>query len=137
MGGAGSFRYSEWTPKTFINVSCNTGTGGTPFAPSIPTSSNSAVVRVATSGGFIIQQFVDSEQVVEGGFGFGASGDGEFISGRGLSFAFEDFGPTGVFEFDPTTGDWRACTIAFGPELNIGTIPTSPVGIRNIRSAWA
>jgi hypothetical protein len=125
MGGAGSFRYSGVDPEDFfINVSCNTGTGGTPFAPSIPTSSNSAVVRVATSGGFIIQQFVDSEQVVEGGFGFGASGDGEFITGRGLSFAFEDFGPTGVFEFDPTTGDWRACTIAFGPELNIGTIPT-------------
>ena len=130
------FRYSGADPDDFfIDVECNTGSGGTPIAPSILTSAGSGVVRVATSGGFSNQQFVNSEQVNEGAFGFGASADGEFITGRGASFAFEDFGPTGVFEFDPTTGDWRACTIAFGPELNRHHTHALRWGIPDIRGA--
>lgn len=126
MGGAGSFRYSGADPEDFfIDVRCNTGSGGTPIAPSILTSAGSAVVRVATSGGFSNQQFVESEQVEEGNFGFGAFSGAEFIVGDGTTFAFEDAAQTGPFEFDPTTGDWRACTIAFGPELTISSsIPT-------------
>ncbi len=125
MAGAGTFRYRGVDPDNFfINVQCNTGSGGIPTAPSILTSAGSGVVRTFTTGGFFIQPFVDSQQVQEGSFGYGASAAGEFISGRGVSFAFEEFRPTGEFTFDFTEAGWRACTIAFGPELDIGIIPT-------------
>jgi len=126
MGGAGSFRYSGVDLNDFfINVSCNTGSGGIPTAPSILTSSNSGVVRVYTTGGINKPDILGAEQVQEGSFGFSASALGEFIVGDGRSFFFEDSGPTGEFEFQSEiSSDWRACTIAFGPELNIGPIPT-------------
>ncbi len=126
MGGEGSFRYSAADPDDFfIEARCNTGSGGTPTAPSILTGAGSSVVRALAIGGLTDQTFVDSEQVEEGNYGFSASGDGEFIGGQGSSFFFEDTAQAGFFAFGPTTGDWRACTIAFGPEPNIiSNIPT-------------
>ncbi len=125
MAAAGTFRYRGVDPDDFfINVQCNTGNGGFPTAPSILTSAGSGVVRTFTTGGFFNQPLVDSKQVQEGSFGYGASADGEFISGRSISFAFEDFEPTGEFTFEFTEAGWRACTIAFGPKPDIGTVPT-------------
>src|ERR1700752_904897 len=52
MGGLGTFRYGGVDPSNFtINIDCNTGSGGIATAPSILTGSNTAVVRVFTSGG--------------------------------------------------------------------------------------
>ena len=126
MGGGGSFRYSGADPEDFfIDVECNTGSGGSPIAPSILTSAGSSVVRVFTTGGLTDQQFVDSDQVQEGGFGFGAI-NGEFIIGEGSTFFFEDAGQTGEFDFETFADDWRACTVAFGPVLvlNTANVPT-------------
>ncbi|MEW6146197.1 MAG: IPTL-CTERM sorting domain-containing protein [Thermodesulfobacteriota bacterium] len=125
--GGGSFRYSGVDPADFfIDVECNTGSFGVPTAPSILTSAGSAVVRTFAYGGILETQIVGSNQVEEGNFGFGGSSLGQFIVGSGDSFAFEDTVPTGEYEFDTfVEGDWRACTIAFGPEIDISRpIPT-------------
>jgi hypothetical protein len=117
--GGGSFRYSGVDRvNPVIDIACESGAGGTAVAPSVITEPDSAVIRVAAFGSQLaVGSVVQPDQVLEGSFSSTQIGDtGQAIEVRGLSFSYEEGGPTGSldipFLFLPGSSGWRACTIA-------------------------
>ncbi len=127
--GGGSFRYSGAdNVNPVIDSACQSGTGGTAIAPSVITEPNSAVIRVAAFGSQLAGVFVQPDQVQEGSFAATETGDnGQAIEVRGISFSYEEGGPTGPLDipllFLPGSSGWRACTIAIRTvSLNVPTL---------------
>ncbi len=116
--GGGSFRYSGVDrDNPVIDVACESGPGSPATAPSVITEPNSAVIRVAAFGSVLAGVVVQPDQVEEGSFTSAQiSNNGQAIEIRGLSFSYEEVGPTGTldipFSFLPGSSGWRACTIA-------------------------
>lgn len=116
--GGGSFRYSGVdNVNPIIDSACESGTGGTAVAPSVITEPNSAVIRVAAFGSQLASPAVQPDQVLEGSFtSVQIAINGEAIEVQGISFSYDEGGPTGSldipFIFLPGSSGWRACTIA-------------------------
>lgn len=126
--GGGSFRYSGVDRvNPVIESACESGTGGTATAPSVITEPNSVVIRFAAFGSQLAGVAVQPDQVLEGSFSSTQiGGNGQANEIRGLSFSYEEGGPTGTldipFLFLPGSSGWRACTIAI--RMNQNHIPT-------------
>jgi len=146
--GGGSFRYSGVdNVNPIIDSACESGTGGTAVAPSVITEPNSAVIRVAAFASQLAGLVVQPDQVLEGSFSSTQIGDnGQAIEVRGLSFSYEEGGPTGSldipFLFLPGSSGWRACTIAIRTAPH--NIPTLSewglgafAGLFGITAVWA
>jgi hypothetical protein len=134
--GGGSFRYSGVdSVNPVIDSACESGTGGPATAPSVITEPNSAVIRVAAFGSQLAGVNVQPDQVQDGFFLSGQIGNnGQAIEIRGLSFSYEEGGPTGTldipFIFLPGSSGWRACTIAIRmAPSNIPTLSEWGLGI--------
>ena len=147
--GGGSFRYSGVDNiNPIIDIACESDTGGTAVAPSVTTEPNSAVIRVAAFGSELASGLVvQPDQVEEGNFAsVQIANNGQAIEIQGLSFSYEEGGPTGSFDipfiFLPGSSGWRACTIAIRmASRNIPTLSEWGLGVFatlfGIAAVWA